>query len=415
MLIAVFLIVLYFTIWQYEPTVDDIHRPKDRRWPNTQRGWFIFFRGSTSYNPPKQVEHLIGVLLHGVVVYLVYLRFGLTTATLVCVHPCAVQIHTWFNGRRYGVSAIIAYLVTLYPWAALLWPWTAVWQFSGLPSILLSPMPVWGWVVGAALLPFTFRFAKKWFKSRQDEVDTNNPLRRWDNRRPVYSLKLFGRYFWRTLFPTKVAYFYPWYDYLGVSKKDTDDVYRWDKDAWAGLLAVGVCIAAAYYGGTYGILWFCLFIAPFLHIRTQFVMAYADRYSYIASAGLLSLIPAPWSYVAIGWYAATTLYAVRQYRDFRYFYDYNCAIHPYDTRSFIHYCGSLAVNKKYTEAIAIGVIGLHYRPQDYALNMLLGKVYKECKNYAMARRHFDRAMNNPMTGKEAQQIADIIKLKESMR
>lgn len=401
-LLVMFWVLLISITHKFTPVVDDVGRPTGNSYPKTVNQWVQYLRGSTKFNPSITFEHCTNWLLHAIVACLVYIKFGPTCAVVWCAHPCAIPVHTWFNGRRYAIAAMIALAISIWPYGAVIWPYAFIWQWSAVPAIVFSHAPWWVYVLGCLVATRTWWYGYKWYHSRKTEVGTTSPLNIWSLKRLTYSVKLFGRYFFHCALPLKVAHFYPWYDYFGMNKKNTDEVFAWDTDAWRGVLAILICAAGVWYAPTrYGTLWFCVFISIFLHTFNQPTIAFTDRYLYIASMGLMSLVPMPYAYIVAGYYLAMTVDALRQYRNFRYFFDYNCTVFPECTRAYQQYVANLILNKRHNEAITFATIGLHYRPDDYALNLMMGRLHMDIKMWGAAKQYLHRAYLNPIMDRVA--------------
>lgn len=399
--------------------MDDINRQKPQK-PQLQKLplWQKYVRNciysGACDGTDVRVEHAITLGLHLIAAYLVGITFNWPTALLWMIAPTNIQQSVWLNGKRYILAAICVLLAVQWlPWSAVYLPIGAYFHYGAVPALVFAP-----WALIPAGLAFLYPPMRTkycgWYRSRY-RIDgvVESELVRLTPKKLIVAVKVYGFYFWKVLLPFKNTYFYRFMDGFGISKSGTEDGYKLDWMFVRGLAAIAVTIAGMFTPAKWGLIWWAVFISMWCHLLTHVTQAVADRYTYLASIGLVtalvSVVPTEIYWVVLGLYLISTHTALPQYRDIETFFQYNIMFEPTNMRCYKQYADSLARSGYVQEAWRMVQKGLLIDPEYCSLNLIAAKLMMSSGQWVKAYHFVCKAEANPvLASKECvKHIADL--------
>ncbi len=289
--------------------------------------------------PPKNlyVDRAITVCIHTIVCLLIYNVFkSLPAALLFAVNVSNNQTSIWLNGKRYGIVAILCLLSFAY--LPFLWLLTPFFQLSGATFLLLIALNGSPYLL--LLYPlvyiFTNKFVRKWIKSREGKMPSMEH-RKWTLRKIPFILKTIAFYFGRGLFPFAPVMYMSYLKHFGLIKEKTDEAYRFDLMAVAGLLITLLTIIGYLYNPHlfFGLVWWLVTVAVYSNWITLTVQ-YAERYCYLPNIGLMLFVSnfvGPLWTVLFGAYLARLWTYMPSYKNVSAFFKHQTDVNP------THDCG----------------------------------------------------------------------------
>jgi hypothetical protein len=215
---------------------------------------------SMVFNPFNLKEaRTCNVILHITVAEYIYIAFGCSPVSLLAsilfsIHPQTVQISSYRSGRQYGVNALLfLFALTFAPLGALAYFSYGV--NAGCASLVITPFvflatKFW-WL--AFLAPVVFWFSWKQIKRGVDAKiagpqDFSAPLPQdmglteMKPQKLILVVKTFWYYSLAALLPFKNGYYNSFLQTFGMSKKDTDYWYSFNRHFWGGLSVMGLML-----------------------------------------------------------------------------------------------------------------------------------------------------------------------------
>ena len=197
-------------------------------------------------------DHALTLVLHTTICCLIYEVLGhndisFWAAILYAVNPINHQTAIWSNGRRYAINVILVLLMLALPkpWGLLAWVCT---PFLHLTAVFAPILMGWRY---ALAIPIAGLIAWQWqyndYKMRL-ATQKSEEMTNWKPIRIIPSIKLFGFYMIKTIFPGRVMMVYPSLYFWGLTKAGNDDAHKFNLAFFKGVLAIGVAMI--------GLIWF---------------------------------------------------------------------------------------------------------------------------------------------------------------
>lgn len=314
-------LVVYFRSLRYGTVVDDVDNRKNHDRPSVEatRKWYTRLRRKLSGEyPVKNIEldHFINIVINTTNCVLVYACFGsLPAALLFSVCVSNNQVSLWLNGKRYGISAMLCMLAYLYsPWGIGFWLLTPFFQASALsfPILLALLGKFYFFPIVLAGLLMGNKFIINWAKDRQSKT-RSLVCKTWDDEKLVFILKTIAYYFVRGIGAYTPNMYPKQFKRFGIYEKDTREAYRFDIQAFAGLLLISL-IPVAYVINP------VVFIGALFWLVTILVygnwvtitVPLAERYMYLPNIGLMVFVAKVLSLVhPLAWVGVFIFYLTR--------------------------------------------------------------------------------------------------------
>ena len=196
-------------------------------------------------------DHALTLFLHTIICCLIYETLGhndisFWAAILYAVNPINHQTAIWSNGRRYALNVILV-LVMLWlpkPFGLLAWVCT---PFLHLTAVFAPILMGWKYALAipvAGLIAWYWQYGD--YKMRMGTQKSDEMLN-WKPTRLIPSVKLFGFYFVRTIWPGKVMMVYPHLYAWGLTKQGNEDAHRLNLSFFRGVLALILVAAGLFY------------------------------------------------------------------------------------------------------------------------------------------------------------------------
>ena len=303
-------LILYYKTLKFSYVSDDIISAQRTPHKNPFIHYFWVLEGhskSVSYNKMAQgnanylmpeVDHAITTLLHALVCVGIYLGFGSNQVSFIAsllfsCNPINYQGSVWISGRGYVLSALgmvwalvvpmemggLILLVASYSNAGMLMPITLI---GSNHSYLLLFMPlVW---------MFHMKRFQKNVKQKMDmELFTED--KHIHPKKLILGVKTFGIYLSHAIIPFKTTFYHSYLE--SIAGCNAPKAYSLCKFFWFG---IGSLLLMIWYICThrwdmicFGILWWCVGIAPFCNIM-RMQQELAERFCYLPNIGLMVIL-----------------------------------------------------------------------------------------------------------------------------
>ena len=214
----------------------------------------VDFKNQNTQRNSIRKDHALTLFLHTTICCMIYEFLGhndisFWAAILYAVNPINHQTSIWSNGRRYAINVILvlAMLALPKPWGLLAWVCT---PFLHLTAVFAPILMGWKYAIA---IPIAGLIAWYWqYKDYQMRMGTqkSDEMLNWKPTRLIPSIKLFGFYMIKTIFPGRIMMVYPHLYFWGLSKSGNDDSHRLNLSFWRGILSLGlVAFGLCYYHG----------------------------------------------------------------------------------------------------------------------------------------------------------------------
>jgi len=354
---------------KYGIVVDDIANRRRLEYGNDYYYKHILRRIRFAFNgefPVRSIplDHCITLGLHTVVCVLIYHVFNnLPAALLFAVNVGNNQVSLWLNGKRYAVNAILCLLAfSVGSWGILFWLLTAMFQASGVSFPVV--MTLSGSWVALLASPLLFVFGnghlKAWMKSKASQCKVDAFIK-WDDRKIILFFKTLAFYFMRGVFPYVPTMYPEKFKRFGLIREDTEDAYKVDAQAIAGVLIVLVAVVGYSINSTlfFGLMWWLITISVFGNLITLTVPL-AERYMYLPNIGLMLFLSSVLGLIdSNAWILFFVIYATRlytfmpMYRNIDEYLKHHCFYYPKNDQAWI-----FRINKCTESGDVIGMMAL---------------------------------------------------------
>ena len=196
-------------------------------------------------------DHALTLVLHTAICCLIYETLGhndisFWAALLYAVNPTSHETSIWSNGRRYSINIILVLIMLALPKPFGLLAWVCT-PFLHLTAVFAPLMLGWKY---ALVIPVAGLIAWYWqyndYKMRL-ATQKSDEMTNWKPIRIIPSIKLFGFYFIRTIWPGKVMMVYSHLYQWGLNKSGNDDAHRINLSFFRGVLAIILVAAGLFY------------------------------------------------------------------------------------------------------------------------------------------------------------------------
>lgn len=334
-------ILFYLKTWKMSYVSDDIVSSQRTPHKNPFIHYFWVIEGrlkSVSYKKMAQgisnfllpsVDHAITTIIHSLVCVGIYLGFGSNEASFIAAllfsfNPINNQGSVWISGRGYALSALgMVWALALPMEMGGLMLLGATYSNAGffMPLVLIGSNHPYLILFAPLCWMFHVKNFKKNVKQKMDmEIFTEDA--EIHPKKLILGVKTFGIYLSHALIPFKTTFYHSYLESIAGCK--AHNAYSLCKFFWFGL---GSLLLMAWYMLThrwdmicFGILWWCVGIAPFCNLM-RMQQELGERYVYVANVGcmvILAQIISPYPYLIAGFitmYAVKTWFFIDAYKD----------------------------------------------------------------------------------------------------
>jgi MFS family permease len=339
-LIALVNLCFFFKTLGYKYSSDDIPAHARGRSAKWFTHWVNVLEGRERHTPV--VDHAITMVCHTIVCILIYTAFGYTNisllaALLFAVNPANNQGSVWIAGRGYVLSTLGILGVMTIPLAGPVFLALATYYNAGF----LMPLVLAGSEYAPMLLivPFIWAIQYKRFKRNVMDKAKMEMFKEDKAIKPqklVLAIKTFGFYLVHALVPIKTTFYHSFLQSLAGSGAKRGYSMRC-RFFWIGLAAIsGIAwywICFPWNMVSFGLLWWCLGIAPFLNLF-RMNQEIAERYIYLPNVGLMFVLAAFIQGYPVATAVFLTMYATKMwfymdaYQDDYYLIENSCMNSP---------------------------------------------------------------------------------------
>lgn len=405
-------LVFYFKTLGYQYSSDDIPvslLPKERV---LIKRLFYILEGRSRSTP--HIDHFITTIFHALVCVFIYLGFGATdvsfiAALLFSINPANNQGSVWISGRGYVLPTLFILMAMTLPQIGPLFLLFATYFNIGFlaPLALLGSQHAWMCLFLPVLWYINFRRFKKNVKAKMEgDMISEDKKIKW--QKLILATKTFGFYFTHALIPVKTTFYHSFLQSLAGSGKARAYSFC-DRFFWIGLLAIltisTYLIITPWSIISFGLLWFCIGIAPFLNLM-RMSQEIAERYMYLPNAGLMIVLAS----ILIGnpvmiamfltMYATKMWFYMDAYQDDFYLSEIACMNSPNSW-----FAWHVKAMKRWdahsaNEALIFWTMAHRISPKEFKLNFNLATCLVLCNKQKEALEYLDIAAKNIPEGQE---------------
>ena len=204
-----------------------------------------FTNEKTQYNSIRK-DHVITIIFYNVICVLMYYALGHNNiafwATLLyAINPINHQTSVWSNGRRYAVCVILVLAMMLLPkpWGLIPWMFTSIFQVTAVFAPILLGYKY------ALILPLFLAFGWQYHGEYKMRLKTQmaDEILHYSWKRIIVSVKLYGFYFIRSIWPGRVMMVYPHLYAWGLTPQGTKEAHKINAKFFRGVIALGLTVA----------------------------------------------------------------------------------------------------------------------------------------------------------------------------
>lgn len=435
LIIIVLCLIVYFRSIKHSYVVDDISTYK-RRYDDPEKfsfknrlqggvpGIIRFVKerlyGSCTFGLNIEYDNVFRVSLFTLACVLIYLCLGQNTisfwaAVLFAVNPINNQVALWGNARRYLVNIIIVLLMVKFaPWGILFYFLTPLFQMTAVFSPVLLGNP-WYLLAIPVLVLIGHREILAKIKGRYKIIKDSDRTEHHP-RRLIITVKQFGHYFFKMIFPGRCSMTYDRLYYWGITKEGNTNAYALNLDFARGVLAF--VVAGVLYCALPGIYKSYLLFVVLGTVQWCAIIPVtqdlADRYCNLPNVFMMLIV----SYLAqmyLGAYALPVLLALavyylcylmivmRMYRNLGSYWEYHRFYYP-QLPAPRKYEINMLINKgDFMGAWYLVREGLRYSPKEFILLQQAAVCHKAIGEIGKARDYANLAMENYYIGQKETQ------------
>lgn len=360
-------------------------------------------------------DHALTLFLHTVICCLIYEVLGhdnisFWAAILYALNPINHQTSIWSNGRRYALNIILV-LVMLWlpkPFGLLAWVCTPILHLTAVFAPLMM-----GWKYALAI-PIAGAIAWYWqwqdYKMRLATQKTQEMLK-FTPKRIIPSIKLFGFYFIRSLWPGRVMMVYPHLYFWGLTKEGTEDAHRLNlsffKGVFALLLAMTglICLHGQerlyFVFACLSIVQWCGFLTVTQHSCDRYIATATPFMMYLFSS-LLFAHAGQWALpiilLFVGLYISELNVVMKMYKSIISFHEYENFFYPDNIVSRAAMVHGMMAERQPLIAWHEIQTALRYHPYDMRINILAAEICLVMADKPRAQFHLNTAMQGCYDG-----------------
>lgn len=382
LLIVTICVLMYWRTIKYHGIIDDHDHIKKDKTPKLWKHLWEHFYGIKMTN--LKLAHSFNILVHTVVCVLIYFVFGKTdiallTAILFAVNPVNNQCSIWLSGKVYAISTALFLIGMLFlPLLPIFYSLANWWTINTLfaPFLFIMLKPHWlGLLLPLGLLIIrnktknSYKAGVTRYKGATDYMNEISP------RKIILSLKTLGYYFYLCIFPIRLGMCHSYLGTFGMTKKETDSMYKPDIFMFIGLAVVGAVVANIihpFFPPLFGLFWFLVFALQWLNFIVISHLI-SERYVYLANIGLMYflanlIIGTPFMWIFLTFYTIRLYYFMPAYKDYKAYWESNTREFPHVAMGWNQYGLGLLQFGNTGSALDAWIRGVQERPHDFRLN-----------------------------------------------
>jgi hypothetical protein len=382
LLIIATCVLMYWRTLKYKGIIDDHDHIKTDKTPNFWKRVWEHFYGIKITN--LKLAHAFNILVHTMVCVLIYYVFGKTdiallTSLLFALNPVNNQCSIWISGKCYAVSTALFLMGMLFlPLLPVFYGLANWWSINTLlaPLLFTTLKPHWiGLILPLGLLIIRNKVKNSHQAGVMRYKGATDYMGEKSFRKLIICLKTLGYYSALCVFPIKLGMCHNYLSTFGMTKEETDYMYKPDVFMFIGLSVVGVVVANIvhpFFPPLLGLFWFLLFSLQWLNfvVITHLI---SERYVYLANVGMMYLlanliIGTPFMWVFLTFYAVRLYYFLPAYKDYTSYWKSNTENFPNVAMGWNQLgLGQLQFGNS-GSALDSWIRGVQERPKDFRLN-----------------------------------------------
>jgi hypothetical protein len=407
--------LFYLKALGYKYASDDIAVQRLQKIPDNK--WLKLYHqleGRIRVDPLQ--DHAITIFIHSLVAVFLYIGFGASdisflASILFSINPATNQCSVWISGRGYVLPALFILMGLSIPVVGPLFVVLAGYFNLGFiaplaligsdkPYLLLA-LPVM-WVL----------FYKRFFGNVKDKYlkESFAEDKQIKPEKFVLAIKTFGFYLTHALIPVKNTFYHSFLESAAGSKKHLAYSMKC-RFFWIGVVSIlsiiGFWISFKWNIASFGLLWWCVGIAPFCNFF-RLSQEIAERYMYLASIGLMVALASVLvnypivSAFFMGMYATKMWFWMDAYQDDFYLVEASRVNDP--TSWFVWHISGLKRwdVQSYREAIIMWTMAKILSPKEFKVLINLATALKVVKHDKEAEELLNEAEKNIPGGQEEQ-------------
>ena len=380
-IIALVSLLFFAKTLTYKYASDDLPANARENHPNKWIQWLFVLEGRARSTP--QIDHFITTIIHTLICIFIYIGFGANdvsflAALLFCFNPTNNQGSVWIAGRGYAFPTLGLTMALSIPFLAPLFLLGATYYNAGFVMPLIFAGSDYSWFLWFMPIIWLFhyrRFSNNVLHKVKQEMFAED--RQIKPEKLVLATKTFGFYTTLALIPFKTTFYHSFLQSAAGCGKDKAYTMK-DRFFWFGLAYI---IGIAYFWlsrpwdmVSFGLLWWCLGIAPFLNI-VRIHQEIAERYAYLPMVGLMfvlasGLINFPFIAPAvIAVYATKLWFYMDAFQDDFYLVEFSRLLSPQSWFAWHVSAMKRWDAKSHQEAIIYWTMARMLSPKEFKLNL----------------------------------------------
>lgn len=402
----------------YKYCSDDIPSSQRQETHPQWKRWLLVLEGHLKSN--TQMDHFITTVLHALVCVFIYLAFrkfpvvqadniAFLASFLFSFNPINNQGSVWISGRGYVLSALGMTMALTFPAMGIIFILLATYSNAGFlapivllgspyPWLFLMAIPCWAW--------WGKNFKKNVVNKMAQEMYTDD--KRIHPSKLILAIKTFGFYLTHSLFPVKTTFYHSYMQSMaGSGKKRAYNIN--DRFFWIGVAAalsiLAYWIMVPWNMVSFGLLWFCVCIAPFSNLM-RMSQEIAERYVYLPNVGLMIVLASVlinYPLLAAAWvsmYATKLWFWMDAYSDDYYLVEHSC-MHSPDAWFAWHIKAMRRWDQKsYQEAVIFWTMARMISPNEFKILFNIATALKLSNHVKEANDFLKLAESNIPSGQE---------------
>lgn len=378
----------------------------------------IFGVDNTSEETQKlsiKKDHAITIVLHVVICCLIYEvldhnNISFWASILYAVNPINHQTAIWSNGRRYAINIILVLVMLALPKPLGVLAWLCT-PFLHLTAVFAPLMLGWKY---ALIIPIAGAIAWYWqfndYKMRLATQKTQEMLK-YTPKRIIPSVKLFGFYMLRSVWPSRTMMVYPHLYFWGLTDKGTKEAHSFNLDFYKGVSAItlsiiGLCLLHGQERlyltfAILSIVQWCGFLTVTQHSCDRYVATAQPFMMYLVSYLAFTYLGAtalPVILFFTGLYISELNVVMDMYKNILSFHHYHNFYYPDNIISRSSLIHGMMEHKQPLQAWYEVQEALKHHPQDMRINLLASEICLCMADKQRAQFHLNIAIQGCYDG-----------------
>lgn len=367
-----------------------------------------------------KLDHAVTITIHSIISILIYFALGknnisFCAALLYSIHPINHQTSIWANGRRYAINILLVLIMLILPKPLGLLAWICT-PFLHLTAVFAPLLMGWKYAVA---IPVAGAIAWHWqykdYKMRLATQKTQEMLK-YSLKRIVPSVKLYGFYLLRSVWPGRVMLVYPHLYFWGLNDKGTKDAHSLNLDFYKGVSAITITVIVLYFlhgqerlyftFAVLSIVQWCGFVSVTQHSCDRYTSCATPFMMYLTcfiAFNYLGIYALPAVVFLLGVYISELSIVKKMYRSIIEFHEHHNFFYRENIISRQAMIHGMMAERQPLKAWYEVQEALKHQPGDMRINLLASEICLCMLDKPRAQYHLDQAIANVYDGQQQSQ------------